>query len=70
MTIRFQAEIDDPDTEALLAWLEKRYADSSARKLWVLRTAEKWLELQAPHKAMSVEKSKASLQVESSLEVL
>lgn len=65
MTIRFQAQVVDLPTESLLLWLEQQYGTDSTRELWVLRTAEKWLELNAPHAAMSTEQLEASLWIES-----
>jgi hypothetical protein len=48
MTIKFQAEINDPVTEDLLLWLEEQYRENWVLKIQTLRSAEKWLEMRAP----------------------
>jgi len=48
MTIRFQAEIDDPATEELLHWLKERYGENWVHKAVLLHSALSWMELRAP----------------------
>ena len=64
MTIRFQAQIDDPHTEALLLWLEERYGTNWVLKIQVLHAAESWLALRAPGGFTGEEKSQVHLCVE------
>ena len=48
MSIRFSCELTDPDTQALLGFLEKLTGNDEVRMLTVLSCAEKWLLLQVP----------------------
>lgn len=48
MSIRFSCELTDPDTEALLNFLEKLTGNDEVRMLTVLDCANDWLKLQAP----------------------
>jgi hypothetical protein len=64
MTIRFQAQIDDPHTESLLLWLEERYGMNWVLKIQALHTAERWLTLRVPGGFTGEEKSQEHLCVE------
>jgi hypothetical protein len=46
--IRFTCEVTDPDTEALLRYLEDRYGADNTIKGMVLDQAKRWLELDSP----------------------
>lgn len=48
MSIRFSCELTDPDTEALLSFLEKLTSNNGERMLEVLDCAKNWLKLDAP----------------------
>jgi hypothetical protein len=48
MSIRFTCQLTDPDTEALLIFLEKLTANNESRMLEVLDCAKEWLKLDAP----------------------
>jgi hypothetical protein len=48
MSIRFSCELTDPDTEALLNFLEKLTGNDESRMLTVLDCAKDWLKLEAP----------------------
>lgn len=64
MTIRFQAEIDDPQTEELMLWLKERYGDNWVCKSVLLRSALSWMELRAPHGCLNAAYPIMSLRVE------
>jgi len=48
MSIRFSCEVTDPDTEALLNFLEKLTGNDEDRMLTILDCAKDWLKLEAP----------------------
>jgi hypothetical protein len=48
MSIHFSCELTDPDTEALLNFLEKLTGNDEGRMLTVLDCAKDWLKLEAP----------------------
>jgi hypothetical protein len=48
MTIRFTCELTDPDTEALLNFLERLTGNNGDRMLEVIDCAKEWLKLDAP----------------------
>jgi hypothetical protein len=48
MSIRFTCELTDPDTQALLDFLEKLTDNDGGRMMTVLDCAKEWLKLEAP----------------------
>lgn len=48
MSIRFSCELTDPDTEALLSFLEKLTGNDEVRMMAVLDCAKEWLKLDTP----------------------
>jgi hypothetical protein len=60
MSIRFSCELTDPDTEALLCFLERLTDNNEDRMLTVLDCAKDWLKLGTPipsHRGDAHEKS-------------
>lgn len=62
MSIRFTCELTDPDTEALLNFLEKLTGNDEDRMVTVLDCAKDWLRLQAP-----IQSHRGDVHVKSSL---
>lgn len=48
MPIRFTCEVNDPETEHLLRYLEERYGTNTNTKIMVLELAKDWLQLDSP----------------------
>jgi hypothetical protein len=48
MSIHLSMSIEDPYTEDLLLYLERKFGSNYAHKLWVLKLAQEWLQLKSP----------------------
>lgn len=65
MAIRFSCEVTDPDTQALLNFLEQLTGNDADRMLTVLDCAKDWLRMEAP-----IQSHRGDGRVKSSLELV
>lgn len=48
MSIQCSVQVNDPETEALLLYLESRFGQNASNKRTVLKAALEWLEIKCP----------------------
>ena len=61
MSIHLTMQVDDPETESLLIYLESRFGSNNVHKVRALKLAQGWLELMSPGAFSGEEPAKSLL---------
>ena len=69
MPIHFSLEVNDPETENLLTFLEERFGSNTTHKMQVLRSAQQWIELKVPSTFNAEVVPDRTLRVERAVEI-